>query len=101
MLGTGEILRTGRRTAKGVAGYDLTRLLVGSEGTLGVVTEVTLGLRPAPEAALTAAATFRNGEDALRAAARSHGLRSTPVAVGVHRPDHGPSHPELPGRGAR
>jgi len=69
VLGTGEVLRTGRRTAKGVAGYDLTHLLVGSEGTLGVVTEVTLALRPAPEAALTVAAMFQSGEDALRAAA--------------------------------
>jgi len=69
VLGTGEVLRTGRRTVKGVAGYDLTRLVVGSEGTLGVVTEVTLGLRPAPEAALTAAATFLDAHDALRAAA--------------------------------
>ncbi len=77
VLGTGEILRTGRRTAKGVAGYDLTHLIVGSEGTLGVVTEITLALRPAPEAALTAAATFRTGEDALRAAAAvmASGLR--------------------------
>jgi glycolate dehydrogenase FAD-linked subunit len=69
VLGTGEVLRTGRRTVKGVAGYDLTRLVVGSEGTLGVVTEVTLGLRPAPEPALTAAATFLDAHDALRAAA--------------------------------
>jgi glycolate oxidase len=69
VLGTGEVLRTGRRTAKGVAGYDLTHLLVGSEGTLGVVTEVTLALRPAPESALTVAAMFPTGEDALRAAA--------------------------------
>lgn len=69
VLGTGEVLRTGRRTVKGVAGYDLTRLIVGSEGTLGVVTEVTLGLRPAPEPALTAAATFLDAHDALRAAA--------------------------------
>jgi len=67
VLGTGEVLRTGRRTAKGVAGYDLTRLLVGSEGTLGIVTEATLALRPAPEDALTVAATFADAVDALRA----------------------------------
>jgi glycolate oxidase len=77
VLGTGEVLRTGHRTVKGVAGYDLTRLIVGSEGTLGVVTEVTVALRPAPETPLTAAATFRDGEDALRAAAAvmASGLR--------------------------
>jgi glycolate oxidase len=64
---SGELLRTGRRTAKGVAGYDLTRLIVGSEGTLGVITQATLGLRPAPEAALTMAAAFASAADALTA----------------------------------
>jgi glycolate oxidase len=58
VLASGEVLRTGRRTAKGVAGYDLTRLFVGSEGTLGVITEITVGLRPAAEESLTLIAVF-------------------------------------------
>ncbi|MEU0093130.1 FAD-linked oxidase C-terminal domain-containing protein [Kribbella sp. NPDC006257] len=77
VLASGEVIRTGRRSAKGVAGYDVTRLLVGSEGTLGVVTEATLALRPGPEAALTAAATFLSIEDGIAAAAAvmASGLR--------------------------
>ncbi|ABP52758.1 FAD-binding oxidoreductase [Salinispora tropica] len=58
VLASGEVLRTGRRTVKGVAGYDLTRLFVGSEGTLGVLTEVTVALRPAPAESLTMVAVF-------------------------------------------
>ncbi|MCC4313845.1 FAD-binding oxidoreductase [Streptomyces malaysiensis] len=58
VLADGTTIRAGRRTAKGVAGYDFTRLLVGSEGTLAVITELTLALRPAAEAALTAVAFF-------------------------------------------
>ncbi len=47
VTGTGELVVVGRRTAKGVAGYDLASLMVGSEGTLGLVTEITVRLRPA------------------------------------------------------
>ena len=49
VTGTGELVRLGRRTAKGVAGYDLAGLMVGSEGTLGVITEITVKLRPLQE----------------------------------------------------
>jgi glycolate oxidase len=58
VLASGEVLHTGRRTAKGVAGYDLTRLFVGSEGTLGVITRATLALRPTGGEARTVAALF-------------------------------------------
>jgi len=58
VLPGGEIIRTGRRTAKGVVGYDLTGLFVGSEGTLGVVTSVVARLIPQPAPAMTAVATF-------------------------------------------
>lgn len=69
VLPGGEVLETGRRTAKGVAGYDLTQLFCGSEGTLGVITEVTVSLRPAADASLTALATFGSVADAVRAVA--------------------------------
>jgi glycolate oxidase len=77
VLADGEVLRAGRRTAKGVAGLDLTRLLVGSEGTLGVITQATLALRPTPEPALTMAAVFDKTSDAMTAVARimASGLR--------------------------
>ncbi|MDH6138126.1 MULTISPECIES: FAD-binding oxidoreductase [Kitasatospora] len=58
VLADGRLLRTGRRTAKGVAGYDLTRLFVGSEGTLGVVVGAVLALRPKPAPQLALAAEF-------------------------------------------
>jgi glycolate oxidase len=58
VLADGRLLSTGRRTAKGVAGYDLTRLFVGSEGTLGVVVEAVLALKPKPPRQLALAAEF-------------------------------------------
>lgn len=58
VLPSGKVIRTGVRTAKGVAGYDLTRLIVGSEGTLAVITQATLKLLPLPEAVRTMAVLF-------------------------------------------
>jgi glycolate oxidase len=67
VLPTGEVIRTGGRLWKDVAGYDLTRLLTGSEGTLGVITEVTVGLLPMPETTRTGIAYFDSLADAGRA----------------------------------
>jgi glycolate oxidase len=64
VTGTGELVRIGRRTAKGVAGYNLTGLMVGSEGTLGIVTEVTVKLRPQRPAGRTVAGYFSSVVDA-------------------------------------
>jgi glycolate oxidase len=64
VIPTGEIIKTGVQTAKGVVGYDLTRLLVGSEGTLGIITRVTLRLLPRPESILTMMAIFSQMEEA-------------------------------------
>ncbi|MFI9006885.1 FAD-binding oxidoreductase [Actinosynnema sp. NPDC053489] len=70
VLADGELLRTGRRTVKGVAGYDLTKLFVGSEGTLGVITRATLALRPLPQAPVTLVAAFGSTADAGAAVSR-------------------------------
>jgi glycolate oxidase len=67
VLPDGRIMRTGSKAMKSVSGYDLTRLFVGSEGTLGVVTEITLKINPQPTATSTALATFKNLDDAGRA----------------------------------
>ncbi|PXY34611.1 FAD-linked oxidase [Prauserella coralliicola] len=70
VLADGSLLRTGRRTVKGVAGYDLTKLFVGSEGTLGVITQATLALRPLPQAPGTLVAAFSSTSDAGAAVSR-------------------------------
>jgi len=69
VLADGEVIRAGGRLLKDVAGYDLVRLLTGSEGTLAVLTEMTLALRPAPAASTTGLAYFadlRSASDAVR-----------------------------------
>lgn len=68
VLADGSIVHTGQRTIKGVAGYNLTALLVGSEGTLGIITEITVGLLPKPASPSGVSATFTSTADALAAA---------------------------------
>ena len=67
VLASGEVLRTGRKTLKSTTGFDLTGLFVGSEGTLGIITEVTLKLVPLPPPAATAVAYFADLPSAGRA----------------------------------
>ncbi|MFB4424097.1 FAD-binding oxidoreductase [Streptomyces sp. QL37] len=70
VLADGRLLNTGRRTAKGVAGYDLTRLFVGSEGSLGIVVKAVLALRPQPPQQLVLAAEFASAAAACDAVCR-------------------------------
>ncbi len=61
----GEVMRTARRARKSAAGYDMTKLFVGAEGTLGVITEITLRLHPVPEAISAATCAFGRLDDAV------------------------------------
>ena len=81
VLPGGEVIRSGGRLVKDVAGYDLRRLLCGSEGTLAVMTELTVRLLPAPEATGTGMAYFRDLGDAARAVSRVLSSGVLPVTL--------------------
>jgi D-lactate dehydrogenase (quinone) len=81
VAGTGEGFRCGTYTSKGATGYDLTRLLIGSEGTLALMTEATLKLTPKPSGLRTLRATFRDVSSAARAVARIMAQPVTPCAL--------------------
>jgi D-lactate dehydrogenase len=81
VTGDGRALKTGCTTTKGVVGYDLTRLLVGSEGTLAVITEATLKLLPRPETVRTLRACYRDVAAAAAAVARIMQQPQTPSAL--------------------
>lgn len=81
VLPTGEIIRTGGRTLKSVAGYDLTRLIIGSEGTLGVVTLIIVKLLPLPESVRTLSASFDSIESAATAVSNIISNRILPRAL--------------------
>jgi glycolate oxidase len=81
VLPTGEVIRTGSKAVKSVVGYDLTQLLVGSEGTLAIITEITLRLVPKPAAHATLLAEFRGIDAAVDAVTRLILLRVVPAAI--------------------
>lgn len=81
VLPTGEIINTGVQTLKGVVGYDLTRLMVGSEGTLGIVTKIILKLLPLPEATKTMLAVFPHLEYAATTVSSIISVRIIPSAL--------------------
>ncbi len=78
VLANGEVLKTGIKTEKGVVGYDLKKLFVGSEGTLGVITEIRLKVVPLPPAVITATAVFEKRDDAVNAVTKILGAGLRP-----------------------
>ncbi|MEE8342910.1 MAG: FAD-linked oxidase C-terminal domain-containing protein [Gammaproteobacteria bacterium] len=81
VIGSGEEIRTGVYTTKGVVGYDLTRLLIGSEGTLAVITEATLKLTPLQPARRTLRAVYQDISGAATAISRIMGQAVIPCAL--------------------
>lgn len=81
VLPSGEIIRTGGKALKSVTGYDLTRLLCGSEGTLGIITEITVKLVPLPPAKTTLQAVFSDLNDAARTVSAIIGSGIVPTTL--------------------
>lgn len=81
ITGTGEIIHTGTYTTKGVVGYDLTRLIIGSEGTLAIITEATLKLTPLPETKKTLRVLYNNLQSATTAITQIMAQAITPCAL--------------------
>lgn len=102
VMADGSVLQLGKRTVKGVTGYDLTALMVGSEGTLGIVTEATLRLVPKPEAVATLLVFLPDDESVGRAVSAILELGIMPrcvefldrIALELVRPDAGVPVPE-------
>jgi glycolate oxidase len=81
VLPTGEILHTGSKAVKNVVGYDVTQLLVGSEGTLAIITKITLRLIPKPPARATLTAAFSTIRHAVDAVSALIARRAVPAAI--------------------
>jgi glycolate oxidase len=81
VLPTGEVINTGGKTLKSVSGYDLTRLMCGSEGTLGIITEITVRLVPLPQARATLQATFSDLDDAAKTVSAIIGSGIVPTTL--------------------
>lgn len=88
VLADGRLIHTGRRAVKGVTGYDLTGLFVGSEGTLGIIVGATLRLRPVPPGSATLSVFFPDADTAIRAFA---GVRATGVVPALAEFVDGPT----------
>jgi glycolate oxidase len=81
VMANGDIVRTGGKLAKDVAGYDLTRLFVGSEGTLGIITEATLKLLPKPDAKKTMLALYQDLEAAAKSVSAIIASKIIPITL--------------------
>jgi glycolate oxidase len=81
VLPTGDVIKTGGKSLKSVSGYDLTRLMCGSEGTLGIITEITVRLVPLPPAKATLQATFSDLDDAAKTVSAIIGSGIVPTTL--------------------